>query len=253
MLNFEYFAVADSTVADGIFIPFENLPGLSPSELSSDQIVQDCKVTLAIFSQLESTLTDNPKLGLTATRGVPVGVAPHIFNQSFTFNTVLMGNYRDNTLSPVPDSTIGFNADRGNLYFNSLFPDAKKLAANTVTSGAGVLIPSIELVNYGAQAHANINMTSDIRGWCFALINYIINNVDKRASNERSAIITATKGANAILVPPANFTSGTDPLTSLLPSDLPLRVFLSSAYNVIIQMKMYQSVQSYDVATISLS
>jgi len=253
MLNFEYFPAPGTASANGIFIPIESLPGLAPNELSSDPITQDCKVALAIFSQLESSLTDNPKLGLTATRGIPVGVTPSVFNQGFTFNTVLMGNYKNNTLSPVPSSTVGSNADVGKLYFDTLFSGAKKLAATEVANGAGVLIPSAELANYGAQDHANINIASDMRAWCFALISSLINNVDKRASNERSAIISATKGANAILVPPASFTSAIDPLTSLLPSDLPLRVFLTSTYNIVIQMKMYQSLQSYDVAVMSLN
>ena len=206
MLSFEYFTASSPTASPGVFLPIDKLTGVTVTDLETDSYginpERESKIALGILDRVNgSAILEGSVLGLSCAKSILTGISAEIFNQTYTFNSILMANYESNTLAPIPLPTVGTNTI--NIFtINDSFT-ATKLAASDLTPGAGILIPSAVLVRYGGLAHEVINTAADGRQWYAALLNYLAANLAVRSVEVASAVITATSSIASIFNPPA--------------------------------------------------
>jgi hypothetical protein len=220
--NFEYFSAAGNTVAAGVFLPVASLWNVQDAELASNAADRESRVIFGILEKLcnpnSSFVTLQNKLGISSSYSTPTGVGTSLINQTYTLTAQYFANLANNTIQPIPVPTSGSNSGQGGVKIVDAFAGATKLAASADTGGAGVLIPSTELVPYGAPAHASIDVNQDSRAWLSALFLYLADKATIRSSNTASAVVavnpvlTVTGALPAgALVAANNPTSGIDP------------------------------------------
>jgi len=221
-LNFEYFSAAGDTTAAGVFLPVASLWNVQATELASNAADRESRVMFGILEKLcnpnSPFVTLQNKLGISSTYTTPTGAGTNLLNQTYTLTTQYFANLANNSIQPIPVPTSGNNSGQGVVKIVDAFAGATKLAAAADTGGAGVLVPSTELIPYGAPSHANIDVNQDSRAWLSALFLYLAHKATVRSANTASAVVavnpvlTVTGALPAgALVAPNNPTSGIDP------------------------------------------
>lgn len=251
--SFQYLNASGTAAADGVYIPVAALPGVLASELAAAEPApaKAGKVLLALLNRIFAILSPSTfgKLGLAVAMAAPAGVAPNIWNQSFTMNWQKMVNLDTNTIEQIPVPTSGANSGIGKFSVLDVFPSAAKVASGDSLSGAGIVIPTSALTPNTSLTHAGltISATSDNREWFMALLDHLAIDADVRSATQQSAIIAATAsqiGASAI---PANFTQATDPVSGILAADLQRRGLITRTLSYTIQIVGNQTTQTFDV------
>jgi len=250
---FQYLDASGTAAANGVYIPIAVLPGVLASELAASQPApaKAGKVLLALLNRIFDILNPSNfgKLGMTVIKGVPSGVAPDIFNQTFTISWQKMVNLSTNTIEQIPVPTTGANTGVGAFSILSVFPGAAKVAAGNDISGAGIVIPTNALTPYTSLSHTEltISASSDNREWFMALCDHLALDADVRSASQQSAIVAATASQVGALPIPANFTQATNPLSGISPVDLPRRGLITRTLSYTIQCLMNQTTQTFDV------
>ncbi|WP_460193648.1 hypothetical protein [Thermosynechococcus sp. FA-CM-4201] len=237
-LNFEYFDAAGTAVAEGIYIPVSNLPGVTADELEPGDNDKESKITLAIYRALVNyiaPLTSQPLGLLMSASGLDT------LTQTYSMTHTYMVNHSNGTVSQVP---LGSGSG---MTIVDVFPGAAKVAAAGAISGAGILIPTAELAPYGAPAQGDITLTADSRQYWQALSFYLAENVTLRSSTVASAIVNKNVGLNSSLFPPSEWTEGSSPLSSVPASQLSKRSFFTRTYEVTIELALDHNTQTFDV------
>jgi hypothetical protein len=215
-LNFEYFSAEGNTVAAGVFLPVASLWNVQSNELANTAADRESRVIFGILEKLcnpnSPFVTLENKLGIFSEYSTPVGVSTNLLEQTYTLTAQYFANLANNTIQPIPVPTSGNNSNTGQVKIVDVFAGATKLAATTATGGAGVLIPTSELVPYGGPAHANINVDQDSRSWLSALFLYLADKATVRSTGTASAVVSA----NPILT-----VTGTLPSGALIASNNP--------------------------------
>jgi hypothetical protein len=251
--SFQYLSNSGTAAVDGVYIPVANLPGIVASELATTESTpaKAGKVLLALLNRIFDVLNPSSfgKLGFTVAKTAPAGVAPDIWNQTFIFTWQKMVKLDTNTVEQIPVPTSGTNSGVGSFSVLNIFPDATKVATNDSISGAGVVIPTSALTSYSSLTHTGLTISanSDNREWLAGLLDHLAVDADVRSPNQQSAIITASASQIGALPIPANFTQGTNPVSGILPADLPRRGLIVRTLTYTIQCIANQTTQTFDV------
>ena len=249
----EYFDADGSAVADGIFIPVANLPGLTSAELAAAQpaTTKESKSIFAILNAIFATVSPSAfnKLGFAVTRGNPAGSGDNVFSQTFTHTWQKLVNLDAATIGVVPVPGSGANSGLGDFSIVDVFPGAAKIAAAASTGGAGIVIPTAELLGFTSLTHAGLTVSgsSDNREWFNALSDAMANAVSVRSATVSSALTAATVGTiNALAIPTA-YTQATDPISGILLADVPARGLITRINTFVVQSVLNQAAQTFDV------
>ena len=251
--QFQYLSASGTAAVDGVYVPVSNLPGVLASELATTESTpaKAGKVLLALLNRIFDVLSPSSfgKLGFTVVKSAPAGVGPDIFNQTFTFGWQKIVNLDNNVVEQIPVPTTGANTGVGKFSILDVFPNATKVAANDSISGAGVVIPTSALTPYTSLTHSNltISTSSDNREWFASLFDHLAIDADVRSPTQQSAIITATASQIGALPIPASFTQATNPVSGILPADLPRRGLIVRTLTYTIQCVINQTSQTFDV------
>jgi hypothetical protein len=221
-LNFEYFSADGNTPAEGVFLPVASLWNVQATELASTAADRESRVMFGILERLcnpnSSFVTLQNKLGISSSYTTPTGAGTNLLNQTYTLTAQYFANLANNSIQPIPVPTSGNNNNVGRVKIVDAFAGATKLAATASTGGAGVLVPTSELVPYGGPAHTSIDVNQDGRAWLSALFLYLADKATVRSANTASAVVavnpvlTVTGALPAgALVAASNPTSGIDP------------------------------------------
>lgn len=189
MLAFELDDAAGTAVAAGVFIPVADLWNVSGAEL----VAVDAQSRL-ISGLLEVMANpDGPmaaienKLGFASTYPNPTGAGTNVINQTVTLAVNFVADLSDNTIDILPTPVSGVGA----ITIDDVFPGAEVVAAAGATPGAGIVIPTALLQDYGGPAQGDIDVTEDSRAWFNALVLYMADNAAVRTASEASAVIAA--------------------------------------------------------------
>jgi hypothetical protein len=251
--SFQYLNNSGTAAVDGVYIPVANLPGIVSSELATTESApaKAGKTLLALLNRIFDVLSPSNfgKLGIAVAKAAPAGVAPDIFNQTFTMSWQKMVNLDNNTVEQIPVPTTGANTGVGKFSILDVFPGATKVVANDNISGAGIVIPTSALSHYSSLTHAELTVSanSDNREWFTALFDHLAIDADVRSASQQSAIIATTASQIGALPIPVNFTQATNPVSGILPADLPRRGLIVRTLTYTIQCVVNQSTQTFDV------
>lgn len=238
MFNLEYFAADGAAAAAGVFIPVGDLPGVDAAELDAADTARSSKSILGIYRALFNhiaSLTVQPLGFLLSATGLDS------LNETYSTTFSFMGNHSDGSLTKIPlGSASGLTID-------AVFPNASKVSAAGSTGGAGVLIPTSELLPYGSPDQADIALDADSRDWFGAAFFYLVDKSDLRSDTVASAIVSKSVGTISALFPPAEWTTGASALTAVGPEELTLRSFFTRTYSVTVQLVKNHDDQTFDV------
>lgn len=225
MANLEFSNAAWAAVSDGIFIPAGDLPGTTSTELASGVALEQKKAGF-LFSFLKAiktkltatsyltTQNDLNYLGTTLTYGEALPQTGRL-NHTFTFSFQWVANKDAATFEMLPLATTGTFTDKGKLLLTDVCPGAIKVAAAANTSGAGVLIPSAELADFGIASHASIDLAADARMLLQAILGWLKDKELVLRTATVASAITALSRTTANLAIPAAAFDATNPLTGL--------------------------------------
>lgn len=248
MLPFEYFSADGNAVAAGIFIPVAALPGVTSDRLESGDTDKESVVVNALLAAMYTALSPQnvSKLGVSVAKANPIGAGSDLINQNYSATFQYLANLETNAISPVPVPGSGANANLGGITIAQSFQGATKVAANGATGGAGVLIPTAELVEFGSRAHNVLTTNQDERSWYSALWLWIVENARLRSAQNASAILAASRSAAQGVSIPANFTASVNPVSGIAAADLPKRALFQIAFAVTLQL----SIETADVRNV---
>ena len=258
-----YVPSAETAPAAGIFIPRDNIVGLTAdSELadSVETIIKNCKFLAGFLTTLQSTIAAKraisgsliTALGFTVTKGSPAGVESGVFNQTFTASIAQVIDYSTSTVYPIPVPTSGSNSGRGVLKITDVFPDAVSVASAGAIAEAGVLIPHTEVDAYGAVTATNPGNDTQSRQWFAAMLRYLFNEIPIRVTTPAtpSALITKTLGAVTPFTLAADALASTNPSTGLDPTKVSVNDVYLRPLSFNIQYLLNETTQTYDVRVI---
>jgi hypothetical protein len=240
MANLEFFDAIAAAVSSGIFIPVSDLPGSSSTEFASGKTTNQKQGQFAysVIKALRTILTgtnflNTPqnetdvaitkpnKLGMTLTTTETSG-GVGLKNRVFNLTTTYLGKKVDNTLNMIPTAASGTYSGMGDFNFDDIFPNAAKVTAAADVPGAGVLVPSAELVNYGSVAHVTINLATDGRRLIAALMSWLFSKeLALRTTTTASSITDLTRAVTTLDLP-AVAIAATNPSSGLLSADVGL-------------------------------
>ncbi|MDB9427169.1 hypothetical protein PN437_20105 [Microcystis aeruginosa CS-564/01] len=232
MLNLSYYRQSGNASNSGIFIPRDNIAGLTnDNELNTSEpdVVKDCKFLSGFLTSLESGITNQASipnslstaLGFNVSKSNLSGGRSGTFNQTFTVTIAESIDYSTRTFYPISIPISGINTGRGVLKLIDIFPDALTVINGGAIPKSGVLIPHNELNSYGAES--SITPDSDARKWFAAMIRYLFDKIPVRINTDIepfSALITKTLGNFNQFSLPANALATTNPTTGFDPSKL---------------------------------
>lgn len=188
-LGFELYDGVDTAVAAGVFVPVADLWNVSSAEL----VAADAQSRLAfglmeVLANPDGPLASlTPKLGIVSTYPNPVGAGTNLINQTATVTVNYVADLSDNTIAPLPLPV----SNAGAVNIDDIFPGAAVVAAAGATPGAGIVIPTALLQDYGGPAHASIDVDADSRDWINAFILYMADNLTIRTASVASAVVAA--------------------------------------------------------------
>ena len=244
---FEASVTSPSGASEGVFIPIGDLPGVESGEFANtaSQETKEAKGILAAFNKMKTNLPSGA-LGLSITRNTASG-GLDLTNNSFSIVSQLMADHETKQLSPLPVPTTGDNSGVGAVTIIDLFPNAEKIAADGAISGEGFLVPTADVEKHGSPDHDSLVLADDSRMWVQGLAEFVSSTLTIRSASQQSAITTRTRGnTQGVTLPPAA-TAQANPTTDLTQSDLNKISVFSHNYSVIIQTKMNQVSQTFDV------
>lgn len=239
-LNFEYFNADATTVAAGVFIPVSDLWNVQATELQVSQADRESRVLFGLLEVLANPngplANINNKLGLSTSYPNPVGVGTNLVNQTYNMTALYHADLANKEISPLPVPTVGTFNGIGGVTIDDVFPNASKLAATASTGGAGVLIPSSLLQDYGGPIHADIDIDEDSREWFAALFLYLADNATRRTASVASAVVagSATVAATGSFPAGAQI-AAVNPTTDLDPADQITNMVLTRTVNLTMQ------------------
>lgn len=238
--------------ADGIYIPIGDLYGISAGEFTTGTAnSKESKFVYALLTTLAEELpTDS--LGVSVTKGTIAGVSNSVYNIQFTANAVFMDKFADKTVNPLPPATSGTNQDVGKVSILDVFPTALKVTASDTLPGEGIVIPSADVDDYFAPAHASLTVgaASDNRDWIIGIINYLSATLTARSTSNASALLNKSKSTSQYTVPAAAY-ADTNPTMDLTAADLLNRAFYQQNWIFTIQLIVDEIAQTYDVRVVA--
>jgi hypothetical protein len=254
-----YFDAAGTASSAGIFIPLDNIAGLtSASELaaSEPEIKKQCKFLAGFLTTFQSAIETNrtvtnslvTALGFIVTKGNPAGVGVGIFSQTFTVNIAQVIDYSNDTFYPIPVPTGGTNTGRGVLKITNVFPDAIAVANAGSISEAGILIPHSDINAYGGESTTDPTSDGQSRKWFAAINRYLFDAIPIRVTNTTvSALTTKTLGAVTPFTLPTDALASTNPTTGLTASNATVNDIYSRSIQFTIQYLLNETTQTFDV------
>ncbi|MEG3437294.1 hypothetical protein V0288_09200 [Pannus brasiliensis CCIBt3594] len=255
----QYLDAAGTATSAGIFIPRDNLNGLTAnSELASGEstITKQCKFLAAFLATFQSTLAANRAnssslatgLGFALTKGNPIGSGQGRFSQTFiaTFTTVF--DNTDNTAYPIPVPTAGTSNGKGILKITDIFPDALAVAASGAISEAGVVIPHTDVDMYGAESTTAVDNDTQSRKWFAAVFRMLFDTIPQREAGVTQSALTV-KALNEITQYDLadSDTASTNPTTGLSSSELTMLDIYSRSIQFSIEYLINEVTQTFDV------
>jgi hypothetical protein len=254
-----YFDTAGTAASAGIFIPRDNIAGLTAStELASSEpeINKQCKFLAGFLATLQSTIASNrlvpsslaTALGFTVTKGNPIGVSPGIFNQLFTISAANVIDHSTDSFYPIPVPITGTNIGKGVLKITDVFPDAIAIASAGAISDAGILLPHSDINSYGAESATDPDDDSQSRKWFLSVARYLFDKVPARVVNTTSsAVITKTLGDIVEFTLADNALATTNPTTGLDPEKTTANDIYVKPILFNIQYLLNEQSQTFDV------
>jgi len=237
-LNFEYFSADGNTPAEGVFLPVASLWNVQATELASTAADRESRVMFGILERLcnpnSSFVTLQNKLGISSSYTTPTGAGTNLLNQTYTLTAQYLAN---NSIQPIPVPTSGNNSGQGVVKIVDAFAGATKLAATTATGGAGVLVPSAELIPYGAPSHASIDVNQDSRSWLSALFLYLAHKATVRSANTASAVIAVNPVLTVTgVLPTGALVAASNPTSGIDPTKQVTNVLITRSVSVTLQL-----------------
>lgn len=186
-LGFEFATASGTATAAGIYIPVADLWNVSGAELGAadvqSRVIYGLLEVLANPDGPMSAVAD--KLGFASTYPNPTGAATNVVNQVYTMTVNMVADLSDNTIDVLPTPVSGVGA----ITIDDVFPNAEVVAASGAIGGAGIVIPTAVLEDFGGPAHADLDVTEDSRSWFNALVLYLAANATLRTADTASAVV----------------------------------------------------------------
>jgi hypothetical protein len=240
-LNFEYFSADGNTNAAGVFLPVASLWNVQATELANTAADRESRVMFGILERLcnpsSSFVTLQNKLGVSSSYTTPTGAGTNLLNQTYTLTAQYFANLANNSIQPIPVPTSGNNSGQGVVKIVDAFAGATKLGATTATGGAGVLVPSAELIPYGAPSHASIDVNQDSRSWLSALFLYLAHKATVRSANTASAVIAVNPVLTVTgVLPTGALVAASNPTSGIDPTKQVTNVLITRSVSVTLQL-----------------
>lgn len=247
--SLEVFASSGNTITTGVFIPLEDLPGMTSLELSSAGTTLEGHLTYAFLNALFSGLKTTNPLGFPeASKLAPSGAGENRFSEGVTITLQRLIDIRTNSLITIPLPAIGDNSGQGGLLLVDIWPNSNLLLAGDSTGEAGVLIPHSWITAWGGEIPSVL--ANDVRAWFSAFVVALTHSVQRRTTAIPSAITRKTD-TTAIRVTggsvPQEFYDSTNPLTGIVEADLPYLRLIRESFTIEYEMIVNPSNQTLEI------
>lgn len=247
-LNLAVVNAGDSVPVAGILLPLNAFPGITQAELTDqNRSFFESKFVLSyllkVYSYISSLSSADKPLSLSVTKANPTGVGDDLINQNFSTTFIYLADLENGLISSIP----AFRS----LNLNDLFPGVSYPQAGNAAETTGILLPGQELSNFGLGFDYATGIVSDHALALAGMNHYIMSRSTRRSANDASAVINYNRGNTTGFTPPANFTTGANPLTRLTADKMDRYAFFSITSSITVQLKLDQQNQTFDANTVT--
>ena len=249
----EIHPAAGTSGHDGVFIPYNALPGVQESELADSEAVavRESKVYKAVLVALHNGISESEPLGLQSALEVPSGTAEQSITQSYSLTVQRLVFADADYTALIPPATAGANSGAGLITMNDVFPGAVKVAQGAALSMAGVVIRTSVVAERTTLTQATIGSElGDDRDWLAALM-LALGRLQARTVTIPSAVTVSQLGNYSTSALSAEQTAATDPTTGVAGTDALHRLLLTRTATVTVELLLDQSSQSFDVNVVT--
>ena len=253
-MTIETFGSSGGTATNaGVFIPVADLPGVTASELSGGTAAQQiANAVFGIVKQIYNTISPSSfaALGITVANS-EAKPSVGITTRTYSLTGQYIADIDAQSVGPVPVPGSGTNSGVGKFAITDVFPSAALVAAAGSISGAGIVVETAPLVNYGSPAQGSLNPASgqDNRNWLLALYNWFVDGglTVRVSGTTQSAITTASRSTPVNSQLPTNATASSNPTTGVNAAALN-RIFVSSVtYTIAVETIDDQTTDTFSV------
>jgi hypothetical protein len=248
------FNAAGTSTNAGIFIPIADLPGVTSSELNPANSAPSTQANavFGLLKQVYSVISPSSFAALGYSVGnseAKPGVG--LTTRTYSLTAQYLSDLNALSVAPIPVPGSGSNSGVGKFSITDVFPSAALVAASGSVSGAGIVIETSPLNNYGAPLQASLNPVSgqDNRNWFAALFNWMTDGglTARVPGTTTSAITAANRSTPSAASLPVNATASSNPTTGITSSQLNSIVVNSITYTISIETIDNQSSDSFSV------
>lgn len=249
----------------GLYIPYSDLPGTITSDFDpgeSERWKED-KTSYSILQKCFNYLSVTPNtLGLLATVSNPVIINPNLLTLTYGLTVDYLINVSSAKVSMIPVPLTGVYSGIGKVSLKNIFPNCFKVlstadVASINTAGAGILISTEDLANYGffndveGSNLSTINIVEDNRYAISAIYQSLADGNLAIRSTSTASSITSVVVTNAVIreISPSYYSS-TNPLSGILAVNLDHLSISRRSYNITFELNLLP--QFLEVNTVTL-
>lgn len=244
----------------GLYIPISDLPGMVATELATTESEnrKQGKTVFSLVQKIHQYLSVNTSaLSLRSTIGNPTIVSSTLITLSYSLVVDYLTNLSSGRNSMIPVPSSGVYSGIGEVSLRDIFPNCFTVestnntadASGITAAGAGVLISSEDLAQYGffndveGSNITDINITGDNRYAITAIMQTICDgNISIRTTSVASGITATNVSAATIITMPATYYSNTNPVSGISSGDLDHLNLTRRTYSITFELNLEPSV-----------
>lgn len=260
-------AIPTTLAFEGLYIPVADLPGMDAVELATTESEnrKQGKVVFSLVQKIFGYLSVNTNiLSLRMTIGNPSIVSSSLITLSYSLIVDYLTNVSSGKNSMIPVPTAGVYSGIGETSLRDIFPNCFKVvgtgntadASGIGAAGAGVLISTSDLANYGFyndvedSTLTTLNITADNRYAIASFMQSICDgNVTIRSNSTASGITSVSVTPASIVTIPVTYYANTNPVTNISSANLDHQSITRRSYSISFELNLEPSVLEINSTT----
>lgn len=244
-------AATGAADAAGVFIPAEDLAGVSDGEFSDATAtsIKRGKLVNGLVNKIVDYITAQTNLlGFAATKGTPTGAGAGLINVTYQLTSQYVVTWSSKAISTIPLAGSGNNANYGRIGLKSIFPNAAVIASGGDVPDEGVILPTADLQNYGGPASISaIETTNDNRDVIAAIFRMMGADTNLLNTTEnQTGVTTQSVGTPTSFTPAAALFAASHPQSGLT-EPLSKYSFFQQVNSITLQYLLNQDNQTFEV------
>lgn len=234
----------------GVFVPVNNIAGLSGGEISETGATLEGKITYGILNGLFAALSVVNPLGFAQfDKSSPAGTGDNLYTEGIEVSFQRLIDLRTGAIALPLLPNKGSAMGTGKLLLTDVWEDCVLIASGASSGGAGLIIPHEWIESYGGEIPATL--AGDAREWWGALLMAMADTLTLRTATVSSAI-TFKQNLNTNRVTgvsiPTEWYDEANPLANLSAADLPFVRLTQERIRIDYELLTNPLAQTFEVA-----